>query len=102
MTAPQRCRGKVPDAMGNTLGTGWRFWQKELERSFRTDRPSPTYTRPSVVPLSVVRRSKPSCASKLGSFTSISNMNQVRKDSVGWLTVDEEAAGQRIDNFLVR
>ncbi len=29
-------------------------------------------------------------------------MNQVRKDSVGWLTVDEEAAGQRIDNFLVR
>ncbi len=38
----------------------------------------------------------------MGSFISISNMNELRKDSVGWVTVDEGAAGQRIDNYLVR
>jgi 23S rRNA pseudouridine955/2504/2580 synthase len=29
-------------------------------------------------------------------------MNELSKDAVNWLTVGEEAAGQRIDNFLVR
>lgn len=29
-------------------------------------------------------------------------MNDLRKDSVGWLEVDEDSAGQRIDNFLLR
>jgi 23S rRNA pseudouridine955/2504/2580 synthase len=29
-------------------------------------------------------------------------MNELSKDAVSWLTVDDEAAGQRIDNFLVR
>ena len=29
-------------------------------------------------------------------------MNELSKDAVKWLAVDEEAAGQRIDNFLVR
>ncbi|MGE5170692.1 MAG: RluA family pseudouridine synthase, partial [Rudaea sp.] len=29
-------------------------------------------------------------------------MNELRKDGVSWITVDEEAAGQRIDNFLLR
>jgi 23S rRNA pseudouridine955/2504/2580 synthase len=29
-------------------------------------------------------------------------MNELSKDSVSWLTVDEDAAGQRIDNFLLR
>ena len=29
-------------------------------------------------------------------------MNDLRKDSVGWLEVGEESAGQRIDNFLLR
>jgi 23S rRNA pseudouridine955/2504/2580 synthase len=29
-------------------------------------------------------------------------MNELSKDAVSWLTVGEEAAGQRIDNFLVR
>ena len=29
-------------------------------------------------------------------------MNGLSKDAVSWLTVDEDAAGQRIDNFLLR
>jgi 23S rRNA pseudouridine955/2504/2580 synthase len=29
-------------------------------------------------------------------------MNELSKDSVSWLTVDENATGQRIDNFLLR
>src|SRR5437899_4215527 len=29
-------------------------------------------------------------------------MNELSKDAVSWLTVGEESAGQRIDNFLVR
>jgi len=29
-------------------------------------------------------------------------MNELSKNAVSWLTVDEEAAGQRIDNFLLR
>jgi len=29
-------------------------------------------------------------------------MNELSKNSVSWVTVDEEAAGQRIDNFLLR
>jgi 23S rRNA pseudouridine955/2504/2580 synthase len=29
-------------------------------------------------------------------------MNELSKDSVSWLTVDEETTGQRIDNFLLR
>jgi 23S rRNA pseudouridine955/2504/2580 synthase len=29
-------------------------------------------------------------------------MNELSKDSVSWLTVDDAAAGQRIDNFLLR
>jgi 23S rRNA pseudouridine955/2504/2580 synthase len=29
-------------------------------------------------------------------------MNDLRKDSVGWLEVGDDAAGQRIDNFLLR
>ncbi|MCC6194078.1 MAG: RluA family pseudouridine synthase [Burkholderiales bacterium] len=29
-------------------------------------------------------------------------MNELSKDAVAWLTVGEEAAGQRIDNFLMR
>jgi 23S rRNA pseudouridine955/2504/2580 synthase len=29
-------------------------------------------------------------------------MNELSKDAVSWLTVDDEAAGQRIDNFLLR
>src|SRR3954449_1760291 len=29
-------------------------------------------------------------------------MNELSKDAVSWLTVDTEAAGQRIDNFLIR
>jgi 23S rRNA pseudouridine955/2504/2580 synthase len=29
-------------------------------------------------------------------------MNELSKDAVSWLTVGDEAAGQRIDNFLVR
>lgn len=29
-------------------------------------------------------------------------MNELSKDAVNWLTVGEESAGQRIDNFLVR
>ncbi|MFO1398582.1 MAG: RluA family pseudouridine synthase [Burkholderiales bacterium] len=29
-------------------------------------------------------------------------MNELNKDAVSWLTVGEEAAGQRIDNFLTR
>jgi 23S rRNA pseudouridine955/2504/2580 synthase len=29
-------------------------------------------------------------------------MNELSKDVVRWLTIDEESAGQRIDNFLVR
>ncbi len=29
-------------------------------------------------------------------------MNELSKDAVGWLTVGEEAAGQRVDNFLTR
>ena len=29
-------------------------------------------------------------------------MNELSKDSVSWLTVGEEAAGQRVDNFLTR
>lgn len=29
-------------------------------------------------------------------------MNELSKDAVNWLTVDEEASGQRIDNFLIR
>lgn len=37
-----------------------------------------------------------------GSRISISNMSELRKDSVGWVTVDEGAAGQRIDNYLVK
>ena len=29
-------------------------------------------------------------------------MNELSKDAASWLTVDDEAAGQRIDNFLLR
>ena len=29
-------------------------------------------------------------------------MNELRKDGVSWITVDEENAGQRVDNFLLR
>jgi 23S rRNA pseudouridine955/2504/2580 synthase len=29
-------------------------------------------------------------------------MNELSKDSVSWLTVDENATGQRVDNFLLR
>ncbi len=29
-------------------------------------------------------------------------MNELRKDGVSWITVDEENAGQRVDNFLFR
>src|SRR5205085_10932008 len=29
-------------------------------------------------------------------------MNELSKDAVTWLTIGEEAAGQRIDNFLTR
>ncbi|MDQ2915998.1 MAG: RluA family pseudouridine synthase [Pseudomonadota bacterium] len=29
-------------------------------------------------------------------------MNELSKDAVSWLTVDDDAAGQRIDNFLLR
>ena len=29
-------------------------------------------------------------------------MNELRKDAVSWLTVDDQADGQRIDNFLLR
>ena len=29
-------------------------------------------------------------------------MNELSKDAVTWLTVGEESAGQRVDNFLVR
>ncbi len=29
-------------------------------------------------------------------------MNELSKDAVSWLTVDDEAAGQRIDNYLLR
>ena len=40
-------------------------------------------------------------AAKTG-FGSISIMNDLGKESVTWLVVDENAAGQRIDNFLIR
>jgi len=33
---------------------------------------------------------------------SISKMNDLGKESVTWLEIDESAAGQRIDNFLIR
>ena len=33
---------------------------------------------------------------------SISKMNDLGKESVTWLEIDETAAGQRIDNFLIR
>ena len=44
----------------------------------------------------------PSAVSGASRSTIISGMNELSKDAVNWLTVGEEAAGQRIDNFLVR
>lgn len=29
-------------------------------------------------------------------------MNELSKDAVSWITIDEEASGQRVDNFLIR
>ena len=40
-------------------------------------------------------------AAKTG-LASISIMNDLGKESVTWVVVDENAAGQRIDNFLIR
>src|SRR4030065_553103 len=35
-------------------------------------------------------------------LASISKMNDLGKESVTWLEIDESSVGQRIDNFLVR
>ena len=40
-------------------------------------------------------------AAKLG-LVSISKMNDLGKETVTWLEIDESAAGQRIDNFLIK
>ena len=37
-----------------------------------------------------------------GDLHIIKQMNGLSKDAVSWVTVDDSAAGQRIDNFLCR
>src|SRR4030095_12852327 len=47
-------------------------------------------------------RCAPVAATSRGSGTIISGMNELSKDAVNWLTVGDDSAGQRVDNFLTK
>src|SRR4029078_8780127 len=47
-------------------------------------------------------RCAPGAATSRGSGTIISGMNELSKDAVNWLTVGDDSAGQRVDNFLTK